>query len=67
MRRLLVLGPAGCSLRDCASRNLRKRGGKGVKVIADEAHRRVDITIDGQPFTSYIWPTIAEEAGPLSR
>ncbi|MGB6692423.1 MAG: PmoA family protein [Terracidiphilus sp.] len=30
---------------------------KGVKVIADEAHRRVDITIDGQPFTSYIWPT----------
>src|SRR6202008_1160911 len=22
-----------------------------------EAQRRVDITIDGQPFTSYIWPT----------
>ncbi len=31
--------------------------GKGVQVIADEAHRRVDITIDGKPFTSYIWPT----------
>jgi hypothetical protein len=30
---------------------------KGVKVVADEANRRVDITIDGQPFTSYIWPT----------
>lgn len=30
---------------------------KGVQVVADEAHRRVDITIDGQPFTSYIWPT----------
>jgi hypothetical protein len=30
--------------------------GKGVQVIADEANRRVDITIDGQPFTSYIWP-----------
>src|ERR1035437_8773653 len=30
---------------------------KGVQVIADEASRRVDITIDGQPFTSYIWPT----------
>jgi hypothetical protein len=30
---------------------------KGVKVIADEARRRVDITIDGLPFTSYIWPT----------
>ena len=30
---------------------------KGVQVVADEAHRRVDITIDGAPFTSYIWPT----------
>jgi hypothetical protein len=30
---------------------------KGVCVAADEAHRRVDITIDGKPFTSYIWPT----------
>jgi hypothetical protein len=29
----------------------------GVRVIADEANRRIDITIDGQPFTSYIWPT----------
>jgi hypothetical protein len=31
--------------------------GKGVQVIADEAHRRVDVTVDGKPFTSYIWPT----------
>jgi Methane oxygenase PmoA len=30
--------------------------GKGVKVVANEANRRVDITIDGKPFTSYIWP-----------
>src|ERR1022692_4114682 len=30
---------------------------KGVKVVADEANRRVDITIDGASFTSYIWPT----------
>ncbi len=29
---------------------------KGVQVRADEAQRRVDITIDGKPFTSYIWP-----------
>ncbi|MGA3160233.1 MAG: PmoA family protein [Terracidiphilus sp.] len=29
---------------------------KGVQVVADEANRRVDVTIDGQPFTSYIWP-----------
>jgi hypothetical protein len=31
--------------------------GKGIQVVPDEAHRRVDITIDGKPFTSYIWPT----------
>jgi hypothetical protein len=31
--------------------------GKGVEVVADEANRRVDITIDGEAFTSYIWPT----------
>jgi Methane oxygenase PmoA len=30
---------------------------RGIRVVADEAHSRVDITIDGQPFTSYIWPT----------
>src|SRR5882757_6247314 len=29
----------------------------GVKVTPDEAHHRVDITIDGEPFTSYVWPT----------
>jgi hypothetical protein len=29
----------------------------GVQVVADEAQRRVDITIDGKPFTSYLWPT----------
>ncbi len=30
---------------------------KSVQVVPDSANRRVDITIDGQPFTSYIWPT----------
>jgi hypothetical protein len=30
---------------------------KGVQVVSDSANRRVDITIDGRPFTSYIWPT----------
>ena len=29
----------------------------GVQVVAHQAQRRVDITIGGQPFTSYIWPT----------
>lgn len=30
---------------------------KGVQVVTNEAQNRVDITIDGKPFTSYIWPT----------
>ncbi len=46
---LIVFGFGG---RACA-RDLQK----GVQVIADEAQRRVDITIDGEPFTSYVWPT----------
>ncbi|HYT75023.1 MAG TPA: DUF6807 family protein, partial [Vicinamibacterales bacterium] len=28
----------------------------GVQVTVNEAAKRVDITIDGKPFTSYIWP-----------
>ena len=30
---------------------------KGVRVVPDEAHERVVVTIDGKPFTSYIWPS----------
>ncbi|HEX8184177.1 MAG TPA: hypothetical protein VF747_05480, partial [Blastocatellia bacterium] len=28
----------------------------GVRVVANEAARRVDVFADGKPFTSYIWP-----------
>jgi hypothetical protein len=34
-----------------------KGAAKGVQVVADEAHQRVDVTIDGKPFTSYVWPS----------
>ena len=30
---------------------------KGVQVTVNEAQRRVDVAIDGQPFTAYVWPT----------
>ena len=30
---------------------------KGVQGHPDEANRRVDVTVDGAPFTSYLWPT----------
>jgi hypothetical protein len=29
---------------------------KGITVVPNEAERRVDVLVDGQPFTSYIWP-----------
>src|SRR5216117_1042213 len=31
--------------------------GPRVDIVAREADRRVDVTVDGKPFTSYIWPT----------
>ncbi len=33
-----------------------KASGEHVQVVANEAERRVDILVDGKPFTSYIWP-----------
>jgi hypothetical protein len=34
-----------------------KTAAEGVQVVPDQANRRVDITIDGKPFTSFVWPT----------
>src|SRR6201996_5562590 len=48
MNRWLV----GCLFAACALQAM-----AAVKVTADEAHQRVDITVDGKPFTSYLWPT----------
>jgi Methane oxygenase PmoA len=39
-----------------ASVTLAAASAQGVQVIPHEAERRVDITIDGHPFTSYVWP-----------
>jgi hypothetical protein len=51
-------GLFGCLLAVCTLQAMALgEGAKGVKVVADEAHQRVDITIDGQPFTSYVWPS----------
>jgi Methane oxygenase PmoA len=56
MPKLLVLGLLVASF-GFGGNNLASAAVKGVQVVADEAHQRVDITIDGKPFTSYIWPT----------
>src|SRR3989442_10316891 len=31
-------------------------GAAEVRVVPDEAKRRVDVTVDGKPFTAYTWP-----------
>ncbi|MGH9900686.1 MAG: PmoA family protein [Pyrinomonadaceae bacterium] len=33
-----------------------QRGERGVRVVPNEAARRVDVFVDGRPFTSYVWP-----------
>src|SRR5580692_9082180 len=55
MRRMVEFGLVFASLILASAASATPR--KGVQVMPDEANRRVDITIDGKPFTSYIWPT----------
>ncbi len=50
---IFLLASLACLLTDSAL----AAPAKGVQVVPKPADRRVDITIDGQPFTSYIWPT----------
>jgi len=38
-----------------------------VDVVKHEAERRVDITVGGKPFTSYIWPTTLKKPVLWSR
>ena len=39
------------------AKGVAKSAAHGVVLKTDEAQRRVDITIDGKPFTAFIWPT----------
>jgi hypothetical protein len=34
---------------------------KGVRLVRDDAKRRVDVFVDGQPFTSYLYPTTLQK------
>ena len=47
--RLLLLGLLAPALAEAQ--------GPRVDVVVREAERRVDVTVEGKPFTSYIWPT----------
>jgi methane monooxygenase PmoA-like len=57
MRSMAVAGVFALTMLLPASPTVAASGAAGVQVVADEAGRRVDVTIDGKPFTSYIWPT----------
>jgi hypothetical protein len=52
MRGLSILG-----FTILAAFTVRTHAAGGVEVKVNEAAKRVDITIDGKPFTSYIWPS----------
>jgi hypothetical protein len=36
-------------------------GAPSVQVVAKEGDRRVDVLVDGKPFTAYIWPTTVKK------
>ncbi|KAA6459830.1 hypothetical protein DYQ86_16380 [Acidobacteria bacterium AB60] len=48
---------AGAAMMLLTAIGLKAERGEGVTVVAHEAERRVDVTVDGKPFTSFIWPT----------
>jgi hypothetical protein len=59
MRRMVVFGLLAATMTLASQPSIAASviAASGVQVVANEAERRVDITIDGQPFTSYLWPT----------
>lgn len=51
---VLSIGLAGA---DCLQKQAVGQGrARGVRVVPDEASRRVDVFVDGEPFTAYTWP-----------
>ena len=57
MNKLLVRSALWAGLASCAFAATHGDRRLKVEVAPNEAGRRVDITIDGKPFTSYIWPS----------
>lgn len=45
----------------CAAPGQMSAGAPLVQVVPNEAQRRVDVLVDGQPFTSYLYPTDIEK------
>jgi hypothetical protein len=45
----------------CCMAAKQNASGDKIRVTPDEANRRVDISIDGKPFTAYMWPTTLDK------
>lgn len=43
-------------LTPCVTARAQASASRGVSVVVDEAHKRVNVLIDGRLFTAYIWP-----------
>jgi hypothetical protein len=60
---IMMTAVAGAALLTSFGGTAALRAAGGVEVKVNEAAKRVDVTIDGKPFTSYIWP--ASEKKPV--
>jgi len=56
IQRLLLTGATAAIAVAAVATAAQTLPSKAVKIAPNEAERRVDITIDGKPFTSYIYP-----------
>jgi Family of unknown function (DUF6807) len=54
---VVVVVLAGGAASVSAEAEAKANGKTGVQLVVKEADRRVDVLVDGQSFTSYIWPT----------
>jgi hypothetical protein len=55
MRKLFAVGLLGMTTMGTAFAQ------KGVHVVTDDAHSKVEVTIDGKPFTTYLWQDPKQE------
>lgn len=55
--RALAVGLVATAMMSIQPTPLMAAPAKGVSVVTHDAAHRVDVTVDGQPFTSYLWHT----------
>jgi hypothetical protein len=61
IRNLALLGLFSCGLVSLFLPGTLSAAGTGVEVLSLEGERRVDVLVDGQPFTSYLYPATLQK------